>query len=68
MATPNQNTNGAYIGSGHIMIACENGLRTQHRLISISPRFIFCMEYGSVSRVSLATVIRVLEPGEKVTH
>ena len=52
MATRNQSTNGAYTRSGHIKITREIGLRTRHRLISVSPSYIFFMEYGSVSRIA----------------
>ena len=38
--------------SGHIKIAREIGLRTPHRMISVSPRYMFCMEYGSISRIA----------------
>ena len=49
MANRNQYANGSYTGSGHIKIAREFGLRSRHRLISVSRRYIICMEYGSVS-------------------
>ena len=71
MTTRNEYTNDAYTNSGHIKIAREIGLRTRHRLISISPRCIFRMEYGPVSHIAslfLYRLIRVLEDGEKVTH
>ena len=52
MATRNQYTNGAYTRSGHIKILREIGVRSRHRLISVSRRYIFCMEYGSVLRTA----------------
>ena len=60
MATRNQYTNGAYKRIGHIKIAPEIGLRTRHRLISVSPRYIFCMEYQSVSRIASLFLWRLL--------
>ena len=71
MLIRNRCTNGAYTRSEHIKIAREIGLQNQHPLISVSPRYVFCMEYGGIARrwlVSSATVIRVLKPAEKVTH
>ena len=52
MATRNQYTNGAYTRSGHIKILREIGQRSRHRLISVGPRYVFRMEYGSVSRTA----------------
>ena len=52
MATRNQSANGANTRSGQIKIAREIGQRTRRRLISVSDRYIFCMEYGSVSRIA----------------
>ena len=71
MATRNKYTNGAYIRSGHIKILREIGQRSRPRLISVSPRISLhgiwiCIEYRWL--ISLATVVHVLEPGEKVTH
>ena len=37
---------------GHIKTAIGIGLRTRPRLISVSPRYIFCLEYVSESRNS----------------
>ena len=47
-----QYKNGAYTRSENIMIAREIGLLTRHRLISVSPRYIVCMEYGIISRIA----------------
>ena len=52
MATRNHSTNGAYTQRGHIKIALGVGLRTRPRLISVSPRYIFCLEYVSASRIA----------------
>ena len=58
MATRNHSTNGAHTRSGHIKTALGIGLRTRPRLISVSPRYIFCLEYLSASRnVSLAVYL-----------
>ena len=67
MVTRNHSTNGAYRRRGHIKTALGVGLRTRPRLISVSPRYIFCLEYVSASRIASlfhlpATVIRVLKP------
>ena len=72
MATRNHSTNGAHTLSEHIQTALGIGLRTRPRLISVSPRYIFCLEYLSASRIasliSFATVIRVLKPEENVAY
>ena len=72
MATRNHSTNGAHTRSEHINIALGIGQRTRLRLISVSSRYIFCLQYLSVSRIasliSFATVIRVLKPAEKVAY
>ena len=72
MATLNHSTNGAYTLSENIKTALGIGLRTRPRLISVSPRYILCLEYLSASRVasliSFATVIRVLKPEVKVAY
>ena len=72
MATRNHSTNGAHTLSEHIKTALGIGLRTRPRLISVSPRYIFCLEYLSASRIasliSFATVIRVLKHEEKVAY
>ena len=65
MVTRNHSTNGTYIRRGHIKTALEIGQQTRPRLISVSPRYIFSLEYvwHCVSlAVSLATDIRVLKP------
>ena len=56
MATRNQNKNGAYTRNGHVKIAREVGLCTRHQLISVSPRYTFCVEYGSVSHIASSFV------------
>ena len=45
MTARNQSTNGAHTRSAHINTALGIGLQTRHRLISVSPRYIFCLEY-----------------------
>ena len=52
MATRNDSTNGAHKRNGHIKIALGIGLRTRPRLISVSPRYMFCLEYVSASRIA----------------
>ena len=44
MATRNHSTIGALTRSGRIKTALGIGLRTRARLISVSPRYIFCLE------------------------
>ena len=72
MATRNHFTIGAHTRSGHIKTTIGIGLRTRPRLISVSPGYIFCLEYVSASRIPslfrFATVIRVLNPEEKVGY
>ena len=72
MATRNHSKNGAHTLGEHIKTALGIVLRTRPRLISVSPRYIFCLEYLSASRIatliSFATVIRVLKPEEKVAY
>ena len=66
MATGNLCGDGAKTRCRHTKIAREIGLRTQHRLISVSPRNNLCIVYASASRtagfVSLSTVIHGLKP------
>ena len=50
MATLNYSANGAYTRGGHIKAALGICLRTRPRMISVSPRYIFCLEYVSASR------------------
>ena len=52
MATLNHSTIGAYTRSVHTKTALGIGLRTRPRLISVSPRYIFCLEYVSASRIA----------------
>ena len=52
MATRNHSTIGARTRSGHIKSALGIGLRTRPRLISVSPRYVFCLEYLSASRIA----------------
>ena len=52
MATRNWSVNGSYTRSRQIKIAREISLRTQHRLISVSPRNIFCIDYASASSIA----------------
>ena len=52
MVTKNHSTNGAYGRSGHIKTALGIGQRNRPRLISVSPRYIFCLEYVSASRIA----------------
>ena len=52
MVTRNHSTNGAYRRRGHVKPALGIGLRTRLRLISVSPRYIVCLEYVSASRIS----------------
>ena len=52
MPTRNHFTIGAHTRSGHINTALGFGLRTRPRLISVSPCYIFCMEYVSASRIA----------------
>ena len=71
MATRNQYTNRSCTTNVHIQILREIGLQSRHRLISVTPRYIFCMEYGTVSRTAslfFITVVHVLEPRKKWTH
>ena len=72
MVTRNHFTNGAYRRRGHIKTALEIGRRARPRLISVSPRYIFCLEYVSALRIAslffFAAVIRVLKPEEKVAY
>ena len=68
MTTRNRCTNVAYTRNGHIKLAREIGLRTEHPLISVSPLYIICMEYVGIAHcqlVSSATVIPVFKPAEK---
>ena len=51
MATRNHSTNGAYRWSGHIKTTLGIGLRSRPLLISVSPRYVFCMEYVSASSI-----------------
>ena len=51
MATRNHSTIGAHTRSGHIRTALEIGLRTRPRLVSVSTRDIFCLDYVSASRI-----------------
>ena len=52
MATRNHSTIGAYTRSGHIKTALVIDLRTRHQLIWVSPRYSFCFEYISASRIA----------------
>ena len=52
MVTRNHSTSGAYTRSGHLKTALGIGIRTRPRLILVSPRYIFCMEYGIISRIT----------------
>ena len=58
MATRNHSAIGAHTRIGHIKTALGIGLQTRPRLISVSPRYIFCLAYESASR----TVSMFLEP------
>ena len=60
IVTRNHFTNGAYRRRGHIKAAIGIGLRTRRRLISVSPRNIFCLEYVSASRISSIITCNVL--------
>ena len=51
MVTWNHSTNGADRRRGHIKTALGIGLRTRPRLISVSRRYIFCLEYVSAFRI-----------------
>ena len=53
MATRNHSTISAYTPSGHIKTAFGIGLRTRPRLISVSSRYIFSVEYISASRIAI---------------
>ena len=72
MATRNHSTNGAHTLSEYIKTALGIGLRTRPRLILVSPRYIFRLQYLSASRIasliSFATIIRVLKREEKVAY
>ena len=50
MATRNHCIIGAHTRSVHIKTAVGIGLRSRLRLISVSPRYIVCLEYVSQSR------------------
>ena len=52
MATRNHSTNGAYTRSRHIKTALGIGLRIRLRLVSVSPLYIYYLEYVSASRVA----------------
>ena len=52
MVTRNHSSIGAHTRSGHIKTALEIGQRTRPRLILVSSRYIFCLEYVSASRIA----------------
>ena len=60
MVTRNHSTNSAYRRRGHIKTALGIGLRTRHRLISVSPRNIFCLKYVSASRIARLFLLPLL--------
>ena len=60
MASRKPYTKSAYTRSWHIKIAREIGLWTLHRMISVSPRYIISMDYGSVSRIACLFLLRLL--------
>ena len=52
LATRNHAKIGAHTRSGHIKTALGFGQRTRSRQISVCPRYIFCLEYVSASRIA----------------